>query len=378
MLEHTIQFKRTLWDKKGSWIPLTLQNLPSELRSRINPVAFTDGYEAVWLTPRVYDNQGNIHYLPWLDVEHPEKHHTSIQANIDTGKSLYLKLDSMGLANGLHILLSGNGLRFIWGFIVAPEWGRGFITLIKDSSSFPGIDHSPLTWANMWFRFLGYRGNQKQEDKNISNCHIHLLSHPRELLDLTEQQYLELVKGKPDYEICMQWADQILPVEYELPAPWKAILQQYDLMARLRTHIIKIGFPRPQKSAVKTDWEQIHAALNNLGIKVLRERTVYETTIFQLSSCPACGQTEGNPWLTESGILKCWRANNCPAGQDRYNQKSGLYFTGLYPQEWIEGYHFEEIEAESHTTEARGVVTIDEARKRIADVFREAGCNANK
>ena len=367
----TILFKRTLWDKKSKWWSLYLKNLPDELRKLVHPADIAAGRAGIWLSSYVTDSEGQIYYPMWLDVEDPDEHHTSVKANIDTAIELFIRLTELGLTEGLVIFLTGNGFRFCWPYLIGPDWAKEFMAFISDTETWPGIDPSPQE-KKIIYRVIAYRGNSKQGD-TTKNVHTYRLPQANDILELNEDRYFELVRGRPDNpEQYFEDLKSIIPLDLEIPKEWIVLFKFYRAITRLRSHIVKVGFYRKHKNW-KTNWIMIHSHLEKLGI-TSTELQVGATRIFRLSTCPECGEMEGSPFLTMSGRLKCFRAT-CRGSQSRQSDTNGPYWAGLTPGEWVVGYepdpegHGEEELPESKNIEFS---SIESARGKIKEAIRNA------
>ena len=369
MLEELIvKFKRTLWDKKPSWQSLCLVDLPDELRKLVHPADIAAGRAGIWLSPYVTDSEGQLCYLMWLDIEHPDQHHTSIQANIDKAIELFIRLMEMGLTEGLVIFLTGNGFRFCWPYLIRPEWSQEFLKLISDHENFPGIDPSPQE-KKLIYRVAAYRGNSNQ-GKETADVHTYRLPQASDILELNEDRYFELVRGRPDNpDQYFEDLKLIIPMDLEIPKQWIAFFKFYRTILRLRSHIVKIGFYNNQNYNL-TNWPLIHDHLDKLGIQVT-ELQVGETQIFRLSVCPECGKHEGSPFLTMSGRLKCFRAT-CSGSQSRQGESGGPYWAGLTPGEWIADYLPEPGNTEEITEyKCKNFCSIEAAREIIREAISD-------
>lgn len=371
MHELTVQFKTGLYSKQPTWERISLENAKESIKGKVDPAALKQGEQAIWLTPQAHDSAGNNYFLPWLDVEDPDEHHSSIASNIRAAQTLFLKLDTFGLTQGMEILLSGKGLRFIWPFILGPEWKRAFKQFIADAHSFPQIDPSPFVGSNKWFRFLGYRGHSKQ-DSNPIDRHIHLLDKPDQIMELTENTYLELVQGKPDLQEQIQWFDRLLPRCSTLPDEWHAFLSEYDTIAKIKSNFVKLNWPT-ERPNTGINWDQIFDALNQKGIEH-KEFQTGDTFIYKLSECPMCGRKDGNAWITQTGRLKCHHANSCRAGEIEKDPQDNFYRSGLHPSKWIDDYAGDAAEVKNQNCSSDSEITsIETARERIREAINSDG-----
>ncbi|ACV69820.1 hypothetical protein [Desulfohalobium retbaense] len=361
-----VQFKTAYSSKKKSWQTLSLDKAEQSIFGSVGIDKLASGEAGVWLTPRAHDSAGDTWHMAWWDVEHPDEHHTSIEANTRTAQDLFIQLDGLGLAHGLSVVLSGKGFRFLWPFVIPSDYTKAYRAMITDKGQWVGLDPSPHMAPNRWFRFLGYRGHRKQ-DTNPKDRHIHLLEHPAHLLDLTETTYLELVQGKPDPATFRPWMRRLLPHTTEPPPEWVELLKKYNDILRLRSHIVKLNFPKKPKPR-GVDWAQIETFLTQKGIRTWDMQDNGEI-FYRLTECPMCGRRDGNPWMTQAGRLKCFHANTCPAGEEHTDLQGQTFKKGLPPEKWVEGY--QEIEVSPPVQEdQREKTDVKTARERIRDALR--------
>jgi hypothetical protein len=363
-----VNLKLTNWQKKHSWQQINLTNAAEQIRAKIPASALRSGHAGLYLSARAHDSNGDVWFLPWLDVEDPEQHHDSIQANIQAAQRLYLQLEDIGLAHGLEVMLTGKAFRFVWPFVIGPQWAKAFKAFVNDKRGFPGIDPAPQTSQNAWLRVLAYRGNSAQGRPTMDR-HIHLLDHPAHILDLNEQKYLALVSGRPDPALCLGWLNRIMPVNTNPTQEWAAVLDHYKRLVKLRSNIVKLSFPKEEKAGV--NWERIEDSLTSSGIQ-LREMQVGDETIYRLSECPMCGRQDGNPWVTRGGRLKCHHANTCPAGEMKQDLQSNLFRPGLPAEKWVDGYQGM-AEDQNNKNYIEPKTDIETARQRIRDTIQGDG-----
>ncbi len=262
-------------------------------------------------------------YLPWLDVEHPDEHHKSVRANLDTARELAERMARLELLDGLVVGLSGSGVRFALPWACEPALAAGFEGFLRDKGRFPGIDASPQL-KGQHFRWTAYRGNRRQVQvpakgapPTTRDIHVHFLDRAEELLRLTEARYRELTAGRPDPARMLEDVRRCLPTTWT-PEPWRELLTEYDRDARLRRHIVRVRLPKlrdEERRSRTPEPEVILAELASRGIRA-RAMVVKGTPAWRLSSCPVCGKGEGNPTLYASGWLHDFRAT-CPAGGER-------------------------------------------------------------
>jgi hypothetical protein len=319
----TIVVKQTMFAEKAAWKNLLLSEVPDYFQS-FDPKKIRSGETALYMQPYIIYYKAPL-YLPGLDVEHPQKHHNSTQANINVAQELYYKLDTLNMTGGLVIGLSGKAFRFIWPWIVPFEYSEAFLEMVKDKKRFPGIDAGPQTGTNKFLRMFAYRGNNKQGHPAF-NVHIHYLEQAAEILSLDPAKYQRLVYGPPNVDTYFKDIKRIIPKAMAPPEVIR-IFDEYVFKLKIGSTIAVPG--RPHISHFRgVNWDRIYSYLEEEGITYQKHE--YETTdIFKLDTCPSCGEKEGNPYVTPGGRLKCFRSNKCEAGQDG---------KGLAPSKWVPGY----------------------------------------
>jgi len=361
----TIRMKKQLKVRKEDWYAIRLEKMLEEIKARVSKPSLQEGFEGIWLTPYAVDEENKTWTMPWLDVEHPDEHHKSIDENIKAAKSLYKKLQEQGLTHNIIIILTGKGFRFMWPFVVPPELKEPFLKFLKDNN-FSEIDPSPQKTSTP-FAILRYRGNIDQENSKY-DVHTHMLENSQDILNLTQEEYIDIINGKPDPDEFIYWLQYICPQSFDLPEEWKSFLNEYKQIADIKSHIVQIGFSNSKKTM--TDWEQINNELIEQGIKK-QKKPIDGDTIFRLSECPSCGKSEGNPWLDKSGNLKCFR-ESCRANFDLSDPNTK---SGLRPREWMKNYTGEKtIHSENTESNQNQYYSIESARNEIFENL-ESGKN---
>jgi len=353
----TIQFKSSNFDRKPSWKNAELNSLGDALHDSIDPVKFQIGDQAIYIHSRVYLDDGKA-FLYWvcLDIESKENH-SSISANIKAAQDLLLLLDDHGLTEGLVILLSGSGFRFVWPWVVPLEWKGAFSSWIQTVAC---IDWG-LNLGNKFIRMAGYRGNANQ-GKPTKDVHIEALPDIHDIWFLTEVDYQFMVEGKPPEPEDMTWLPSVLPGPIYLPANWQTFLQDFKTRAELAASLwTPEDLPEPSTIDRVAMWQQAHAFLDDSGI-TYHERQINDYTITKLNTCPSCGKKTGGPYITEAGILKDHRAT-CDAGQRDTEGR----IIGLKPHEWIPGYTAVHTDGDDcQGDEDQGFNTVGEIRAHYA------------
>ncbi|MBA3012672.1 MAG: hypothetical protein FP812_20895 [Desulfobacula sp.] len=327
-------FKRSLIEKKSEWRYLSSKKLKSEIRE-IEKKLFESGFYAAYLHSRIYFTKVEFTYFFHLDIESPEAPgHSDISKNIQAAQEFLIFLMEENLTEGLTIFLTGNGFRFCWPYIIPLKYKKAFLAWIQKNEC---IDAGPQK-NNSFFRLIGYRGNPRQGKGK--DCHIQKLDSPDDLMGLDKEKYLQLTKGKPDYNECMEWLDGDILPDREIPPEWEQFFRGWKEFTDLQGTIY--GEESLSDSAlydVREKWDQINAYLESQGI-LYREKISNETkTLILLKTCPICGGKK-TAYITESGRLKCWHANSCRAGA---RHEKGVIL-GLPPVEWVKD--FEEIEVD--------------------------------
>ncbi len=317
-----LSLKYSIFDKTASWETVPVGRLMGRL-AQIDPAALASGFKGIWLRAWYELPELGKGYLPWLDVEHPDEHHKSITANLDTARELAERMARLELLDGLVVGLSGSGVRFALPWACEPALAAGFEGFLRDKGRFPGIDASPQL-KGQHFRWTAYRGNRRQVQvpakgapPTTRDIHVHFLDRAEELLRLTEARYRELTAGRPDPARMLEDVRRCLPTTWT-PEPWRELLTEYDRDARLRRHIVRVRLPKlrdEERRARTPEPEVILAELASRGIRA-RELMVKGTPAWRRAACPVCGKGEGHPTLYASGWLHDFRAT-CPAGGER-------------------------------------------------------------
>jgi len=328
--ELILTFKTHLYAKKYKWQTFEVKDAVSFV-SKIIKSKLENGESGIWLKPILTDISDAKYYWIILDVESQD--HDNVQANLDVGKDFLCWLGEKKMTDGLKIMLSGRALRFIWPYIVPPMYNKAFRLWISDRDNFP-IDNSPQ--GNSFFRFFAYRGNRAQ-DSNPQNMHTHLLSDFNDLWFLMKKDYLEMVSGRVSAETYLGWlAADLLPRKFT-PEPWIELFEAYDRRLKLRGSIFQQQYIRRSLSRNHEQiMVQIDEYLKAVG-KEMHENQTGDIIFWRIKGgCPSCGRTDGNPFVTPTGRLKCYHANSCPAGVRAEDGK----IMGLSPSQWVEGFQY--------------------------------------
>jgi len=348
--------KSTFWAPKTKWVPLPFAEMGT-LFDRYDAEGLRNGDVGVHIQPYVYYYSTPL-YMTAFDVEHPDEHHASIQANIDTARNLLYVFEKLGIDNELTISLTGNGFRFTLPYLVPCTHTDAFIAMVRDRKQFPGIDSGPQDGANKFLRTFAYRGNTKQ-CKTAKDIHIHYLDNPRDILNLDEEAYKKRVQGKPDMSHYCAVLLNIIPQKFA-SGPLMDILEGYALFLTLKSTIALPARACTNKN-YQVNWDQIYTYLDNRGI-TYHDHEWSAGKIIKLDICPSCQESEGSPYITfPYGKLKCYRSNQCDAGQEG----------GLKPSEWVEGYQSVVIEAPAEDVKVP-TLTLEEAREKNRNAIRNA------
>jgi len=340
----TLTVKSRIAEFRKNFVDIKLKELENHF-SRYNVDKFEQGDLGLYVQPFVTYYQTRF-WIFMLDVEHKSQHHQSVKANINTAQNLFYLFDNLDIAGDLIISLTGNGFRFEIPCLIPTLYSEAFLEMVKDTDRFPGIDPSPQLNSS-FMRMVAYRGNKRQADPP-KDVHVHILENPQDVVDLNEEKYRALVAGRPKFKQSCKDLSRMVPQRFA-PQPLIRLLEDYNIKIRLRS---TIGMPKAGKfrSTTSANMDQIMSFLEESGITWIGHEWS-EGTIYKLDTCPACGESEGRPYINPiSGVLKCWRANNCPAGQK-----------GLRPSQWVDGYNDVETESTPEDT-ALPKLTIEEAR----------------
>ena len=342
--------KWSLFAKKGNWLRGTQQEVLSQCDRFSFKEALRDGDVAIYISVRVAGRDDTPWYWINLDVEDPQNH-GKIQSNIQVAQSLFLSLEEERLTDELQIALTGKGFRFSWPFLISKQDKRAFEAWMNEVSC---IDPAPFK-NGMPVRLICYRGS-KHQDPEPKNVHVHFLEHPGQVLDLDELRYKRLVRGKPNPDLCMVWLRNLLPFK-EAPEHWLNLLRIYHAKLRFSDCIIEPKFTFENRKKATVNWRQITEYIE--ANHAAREFQIGDRTIWKLSTCPACGKSEGSPYVTETGWLKCFRAT-CEAS---------LSDGGLPPSKWVPDY--EPLE-EALDEQEKPVISLRDARELIARGIRSS------
>jgi hypothetical protein len=286
-----------------------------------------------------------------LDFELPG-HSGTLQETIEAAQNFYLILWENGLTEGLRIICSGGGIRFLWPWIVPEEYGPAFLAWMKATKN---LDVSPFTNSAQCYRFLANRDHIRQG--NPKKCHVEVMPLDQNFMDLDAVEYRRLTAGPPDPAHYKRILQGLLPRDF-MPEPWRAFLEPWRRAEKFKRAIFTPRFPRLPKGI---NWPAIEKALADKGITHRELRDIGGgVSIKKLSACPICGRRDGNPYLS-NGRLKCHHDNTCNAAKSR---------GGLGPWQWIEGYEAIQEETESQVS---GTHTLEDARETIYEAIRGEG-----
>ena len=346
-------FKPMLYARKAAWEHVTLSGVPLLLKS-LRPKDFLNGKVAIWLTP-VFTN-GRESY-PWLvlDVEDLAQHKTSIAANIEAGRQLLRLLCEHGLEVGLIIFLTGNGLRFNWPYLVPKDLRSAFKLWVKDSKNYPWIDPGPFK-AKVPMRILGNRNHPSQG--GVLSRHVHRLENIHDLWFLTKDEYLEKVSGVVDLDTSSRWLSGILPTDF-LPEPWKAFLEQYQVVEALSQSIYRPILPQ------KKYRKPVSEIADRAGLEY-KEHQFAHGEVLKLEVCPICGRKDGNPYVTQAGRLKCYHKNSCAAGA--VDEQDSII--GLPLGEWMQGIDDAGVYEQEPEQEHIERITVGAARAALCEALQ--------
>ena len=345
---HTV-FKTKLYAKKGSWQSLYLHGVQKYLCG-INRKYFQSGNIAIWLSPIFIDTKGIEFSWLILDVEDKQQHQESIAANIEAGRQFLRFLCEHGLDAGLIILLTGNGFRFCWPYLVPKKLQKAFNLWVNDKKNYPWIDPAPFK-AKVPMRILGNRNHSNQG--TVLNRHVHRLNDIHDLWFMSEDEYLDLVFGTVDLNISCGWLSEILPTQF-IPKRWENFLNHYQTIVTLSDSIYSPIIPQNNYQ------KPVSAIANQAGLEY-REHQFAHGGVLKLDVCPICGRKDGNPYITPSGRLKCYHRNTCSAGTvDEHDNIIGLPLSEWMP-EAENTYDTEELTDQEQV----GQITIDAAREAL-------------
>ena len=316
----------------------------------LNDWMLRNGQVGIWLNPKV-TIAGKTYYWMHLDFELPG-HSGTLQETIEAAQDFYLILWENRLTEGLRIICSGGGVRFLWPWLVPEEYGPAFMAWMKGTKN---LDVSPFTNSAQCYRFLANRDHIRQGKPK--NCHVEVMPLDQNFMDLDAVEYRRLTAGPPDPEHYKRIFPSLLPDDF-MPEPWRAFLEPWRRAEKFRRAIFTPRFPRLPEGI---NWYAIEKALADKGITSRELRAIGGgVSIRKLSSCPSCGRKDGNPYLS-NGRLKCHHDNTCEASKSK---------GGLGPWQWIEGYEAIHEDPESQVS---GTHTLEDARKSIYEAIRGEG-----
>lgn len=360
-----VLYKPGLFARKPAWRSVRLADVPAMVAGW-NPQAFATGQVGLWLSARSETAQGMV-YLPLLDVEDPD-HHGDLRANIRTAQALFMRLSEAGLDDGLVLLLSGRGTRFVWPFAIEPELGPAFLAMIRDAARWPGIDDGPQK-SGMPLGLAGYRGHRSQGGKG--DVHFHMLPEAADLLSLTEKQYSDMVAGPADLAECQRLVRALQPKTWTPPA-WRSILDEYRRDLELRRHVVKVRLPARPEGPRRVSWPAVEDHLDSLGIRITREiEAEGGHRVKLLSTCPCCGK-KGKAYLAASGRLKCF-STSCAAGEFATGLDGKAWRKGLSLREWAglgpDQADADQVEPERQAPPRGEAMSVEAARQAIREAL---------
>ena len=291
-----------------------------------------------------------------LDVEAPGDH-DNVAHNIQAAQDLFTALAAHDLVAGLEVLLTGRGFRFVWPYVLPADVGKAWLAMIRDKEHFPFIDPAPQNGRN-GIRVLAYRGGRGQ-DRGRQDIHVQPLDSPLQLFGLTVESYGRLVVAPPSADVYRRTLPKLLPNAWA-PRPWLEFLYAYKKQADFEDCVWEPAFnpSRPGRTS-GVNWEDINAYLARTDNPVYQTLEHAFGTIYKLRTCPVCGKSEGEPFITHAGRLKCFRAT-CEAHisleSDDRDQSNGLP-----PSQWVEGYSGGDIEH----PEPEGMLSVGQGRELI-------------
>lgn len=343
---YILTFKTRLRENEKNFQSVPVSEMPGMIKS-YSAYPVETGIVAVYWKTAVTGPDGIYHQLVF-DIESSDKH-DDIGENIETALHAYWYFTEKGLTDGLEIILSGKGFRFVWPYLVPPALVRALRVFIRKSGF---TDPSSMT---NFHRFFAYRGN-KIQGKKPADIHTHLLDSHHWLSDLSEQEYRQLTAGKPNYTDYCLWIEKILPRRM-IPEPWVKVLEEIKADAYLEKAFIR--FPK-QKRRSHFRIDTAKAELDKRGIRY-RELQKADLVFLKLSECLFCSRKDTNAFVTASGRAKCHSVNCIAGAKDEYGS-----ITGIHPLEWVEGYEPEPAEypEEPVINDSR---TLAEIRKDIAE-----------
>lgn len=365
-------FKHSLYSRRQHWRTESMHEL-AELVAGWSPSLVRSGELAVWISAVTEIGQ-DTYRRPWWDVD--AKAHDDIAANLSTGRALLRNVYDAGLADGLTVLLSGRGLRFIWDWLPEPELSEAFMLMMQDTES-AGLDCKPH--VNGIPMFLGgFRGPSHQGAKGTRMA---MLADPMELFRLTPEQYAARVAGPADPAEVVEIMRRLVPTRWT-PEPWRPILEAYRERLELKQNLF--SFPRaPQaKTAKRVPWLAIQRHLAGLGIE--HRPIIWKgSDVLLLGHCPICGRGRRGKEVArvvQSGALRCWRAT-CPAGADKKGLRLSVWAAELVKEHNANDDSFDDSffdAGDDGTTLADAAVKIQAALAGDDDVLIKASPGTGK
>lgn len=342
--------------KKSTWQRVPLSGLVN-IVTGMNPKKFLSGIEAIYLKPIVTDTAGKSY--PWicLDIEAPGEHHKNIQVNIEAAKIFLAFLIDHGLTVDLIIFLSGFGFRFCWPYLIPAELQRAFKAWIT-SPDYPMIDPAPFT-KKAFYRVFANRNHSNQGA--VLDRHIHRLKNINDIWFMTEPDYMALVNRTIEIKIIKPWMQEIIPTGF-IPEQWTAFLSGFKTRAALADTIYSPIMP------VRKHRKPIAFIAEQAGIE-FRQCQFHNGEILQLKTCPVCGRSDGRPYVTESGRLKCHHRNTCEAGQS--DEQGNI--VGLPASSWLPGGLVDDFETDETPADDTERISLETARNALRDAFKSKG-----
>ena len=303
-------FKNGLKVRKEHW----------RVRSVRQVRGFLQKQKAIYLTPNIRQTPTDTKsWRLWLIMDVESDEHNNISANIKAACELYAELDAHSLLDGLQIVLTGRGFRFIYPYFIEKHNIRAFKAWTKQHQYIDAAIYSAFV--------------------KVFDSKCYLLDDATDIFRMDAEAYIYATKELNDLR---QVAKIALPTEPQ-PTAWLDFLQEYSTRLKLEDSVIALSITKASNSG--------QSILSYLKRNAIR----YEDrgSFFKLSRCPACGRPDASPYVTKTGWLKCFHRNSCPAGI------SG----GLPPAEWLPDWH-EIVEPTTLPT------TLSDARTAIYNALR--------
>jgi len=278
-------FKNGLKVRKEHW----------RVRSVRQVRGFLQKQKAIYLTPNIRQTPTDTKsWRLWLIMDVESDEHNNISANIKAACELYAELDAHSLLDGLQIVLTGRGFRFIYPYFIEKHNIRAFKAWTKQHQYIDAAIYSAFV--------------------KVFDSKCYLLEDAADIFRMDAEAYIYATKELNDHR---QVAKIALPTEPQ-PTAWLDFLQEYSTRLKLEDSVIALSITKASNSG--------QSILSYLKRNAIR----YEDrgSFFKLSRCPACGRPDASPYVTKTGRLRCFHANTCPAGSD-----------GLLPADWLPDWH---------------------------------------